>query len=145
MDDSDYIIGIDEVNDTKAFFKSLLTFYAPIDVILTTWGKLPSEVLNRLYPYRARSPWLRRIIFHENDWHLNADTLNSLIGVFCQDDVINKFTWGLLKGKSPLGLSRAWDDMNVNGSDLIEDAALLQWVEELKTNGIIDSYEKIID
>ena len=35
MSDKDYIIGIVEVNDTKLFFKSLLAFYAPIDVILS--------------------------------------------------------------------------------------------------------------
>ncbi len=145
MADSDYIIGIDEINDIMAFFKSLLTFYAPIDVILTTWGKFPSEVLNRLSPYKARSSWLRRIIFNENDWHLNDDTLNSLIGVLCQDDVINKFTWGIIKGKTSLGFCRTWEDMNVHGSYLIEDATLFQWVEELKSNGIIASYEKIID
>lgn len=142
---SDYIIGIDEVNDIKTFFELLLTFYAPIEVILTTWGKLPSEVLNRLSPFKARSSWLRRYFSHENHWHLNVETVNSLIGIFCQDDVINKFTWGLIKGKTPLGLCRAWDDLNVNGSELIEKAVLFKWVEGLKSKKIIESCEIITE
>ena len=71
MTNTDYIVGIDEVNDIKAFFESLLSFYAPMDVILTTWGKLPPEVLNCLSSFKTRTSLLRRYFFHEVNWHLN--------------------------------------------------------------------------
>ena len=145
MTDSDYIIGIDDVNDIKGFFESLLFFYAPLDLILTTWGKLPQEVHSSLSAFKAHTSWMRRLFFKQIDWHLNKESVNSIIKSLCTDSVLEKFTWGIIKGDTPLGLSRTWDDMNVNGSDLIEDATLFQWVEELKSNGIIDSYNKIID
>ena len=67
------------------------------------------------------------------------------IGAFCDHHVIDKFTWGLRKGNIPLGLCRAWDEMNVNGSYLIEESVLLGWVEELKSKEIIESFEIISD
>lgn len=142
---SEYIIGINEVNDTSSFLESLLLFYARFDVIFTTWGKLPDNVLNHLSFSRTRISLIGRIFFHEINWHLNDETVNSLIGAFCDHHVIDKFTWGLRKGNIPLGLCRAWDDMNVNGSDLIEEFVLLGWVEELKSKEIIESYEIISD
>ena len=143
MTSSDYIVRIDEVNDNKAFFESLLSFFAPIDVILTTWGKLPPEVLNCLSSFKARTSLLRRYFFYEINWHLNNQTVNSFIESLCTDLVLDKFTWGLRKGHIPLGLCRAWDDMDLNSSDFVEEAALFKWVEELKSKGIIISYEKI--
>lgn len=145
MTDSDYIIGIDEVNDVKAFFKSLLFFYASLDVILTTYGKFPHEVHTSLSDFKAHTSWVRRLFFNQVDWHLNSDSVNSITESLCADSVIEKFTWGITKNGTPLGLCRAWDDMNVYGSGLIEDTALFLWFEGLKSNEILDSYEKIID
>ncbi len=145
MSESDYIIGIDEVNDIKVFFISLLSFYAPLNIILTIWGKLPQEVHRSLSDFKARTSLIRRLFFNQIDLYLNTDSKNSIIESLCADSVLEKFTWGIIKGDTPLGHSHAWDDMLVIGSDLMEDAALFQWVEELKSNGIIDSYERIID
>jgi hypothetical protein len=145
MADSDYIIGIEEVNDIKAFFKSLLSFYAPLDVNLTIWGKLPKEVHRSLSAFKARTSLIRRLFFNQTDLYLNTESEKSINGSLNTDSVLEKFTWGIIKGDTPLGHSHAWNDMLVSGSDFIEEAALFQWLEELKSNGIIDSYEKIID
>jgi hypothetical protein len=145
MAESGYIIGIDDVNDIKEFFKSLLSFFAPIDVTLTTWGKLPQDVHRNLSVFKAHTSWMRRLFLNQIDWHLNKESVNPIIESLCIDSVLETFTWGIIKGNTPLGLCRTWDDMNINGSDLIEDATLFQWVEKLKSNGTIESYEKIID
>ena len=145
MSFSDYIIGIDKVNDAKSFLKALLIFYARFDVIFTTWGNLPSKVLNHLSVFKAQTSLIRRIFFREVNWYLNNETVGSFIGALCDDHVINKFTWGLRKGNTPLGLCRAWDDMDVNGSDFIKKGVLYKWLEELKSKEIIESYEIITD
>ena len=78
MSDAHYIIGINEVKDIKLFLESLLCFYAPLDVIFTTWGKLPPEVHSNLSAYKAHTSWLRRLFFHQADWHLNKESVNSI-------------------------------------------------------------------
>ena len=143
--DSDYIIGIDEVYDIKAFFKSLLSFYARLDVILTIWGKLPQEVRRSLDAFKADTSWIKRLFFNQIDLCLNTKSANLIIESLCDDSVIEKLTWGITCGNIPLGASRAWDDMNVNSSRLIDNTTLFQWLERLKSNGIIESYEKIVD
>jgi hypothetical protein len=145
MAESDYIIGIDGVRDVKGFFESLLSFYARLDVTLTTWGKLPQEVHRNLSVFKTHTSWIRRLAFKQIDWKLNKESVNSIMESLCTDSVLKNFTWGISKGNTPLGLCRSWKDMNINGSDLIEDMTLFKWAEELKSNGIIYSFEKIID
>jgi hypothetical protein len=35
--------------------------------------------------------------------------------------------------------------MNIDGSGLIQDEVLLSWINKLKANGIIESFERIDD
>lgn len=145
MAKSDYFIVINEVHDRKAFLAELLSFYASLDATFTIWGKLPFEVTDSLSSMQARTPWFRRVFFHELNWRLNNETVNALIDSLCADHLIDNLTWGASKGNTSLGLCRAWDDVVVDGSDLIEDATLLKWVEDLKSKEIIQSYEKTTD
>ena len=145
MTGSDRIVGIDGVPDPKAFFTSLLHFYAPVDVILTTWGRLPPWVQERLSSFRISSFFLRRICFHETDWQLNGDSIASLVNCLCDPHFIETFTWGLRKGNTSLGLCHSWDDIYLYSSEFVDDIALVNWIDDLKSKEIVKSYEKIID
>lgn len=45
----------------------------------------------------------------------------------------------------PLGLCRNLDDIDLDGSKFIEEAALFEWLDQLKIKVLIHSYEKIAD
>ena len=120
------ISGIDGVSDPKAFIASLLSLYAPVDATLTTWDKLPSGVQEILLAFRDPSSWLGLLFFHEGNWYRSNDRVGSLIDSLCANHMIDTFRWVLRKGNPSLGLCRRWDDMNVDGSDLIDDAALFK-------------------
>ena len=63
----------------------------------------------------------------------------------CDDEILDKITWGIRKGNIPLALARDWGDMNIDGSELIQDEVLLSWINKLKAKGIIGSFERIDD
>lgn len=144
MANIDYIVSIDGINDRISFFDSLLSFYAPLDVILTTWGKLPAEAKVCLSSFELPCSWLRRLVARETSWHLNKQSKGLIAECFCKDHILEAVTWGIRKGDTPLWLCRNWNDMNADGSNLIDDDTLFGWLENLKVKGIIDSYEKII-
>lgn len=144
MGKPDYIVEINGIHDRRAFFSSVLSFFAPVDVILTTWGKLPSTVDERLSPFRTPCLWLRRLFFHEANWQLNQSSLQVLLESLCVDELLNQFTWGIHKGNTPLVLCGHWEKhVIIEGSDLVDEKTLLCWVKDLKVNKIIESYEKI--
>ncbi len=143
MNNSDYIISIDGICDKEMFFLSLLNFFAPFDVILTTWGKLPKTTLQQLSKHRVDRFGLRRFLFREFNLKLNNKSLNSISECLCDDDILNQIKWGIRKGGIPLALFRDWDDMYIDGSELIQDEILFSWMDDLKAKGIIESFEKI--
>jgi hypothetical protein len=145
MNHSDYIVSIDGVLDKKVFFSSLLNFFAPFDVILTIWGKVSKPVLKILSNHNVAGFGLRRLLFHELNLKLNNQSLPVISDSLCDDKVLDKITWGIRKGSIPLAHALDWDDMNINGSELIQDEALFSWINELKAKGIIESFEKIDD
>ena len=63
----------------------------------------------------------------------------------CDYEILHKITWGIRKGNTPLALARDWGDMNIDGSELIQDEVLFSWINELKAKGIIESFERIDD
>jgi len=87
---------------------------------------LCSGVQEPLVRFRDPSSWLGLLFFHEGNWYLSNDRVGSLIDSLCANHMIDKFRWVLRKGNTSLGLCRSWDGMNVNGSDLIDDAALFK-------------------
>lgn len=145
MTESKYILGLDGVAEHKIFFSEVLAFFAPYDVVLTIWGKLPSEVQKDLAAFCAPCTWIRRHIFHQSDWHLTLQSLHALTQNLCNDDFLGNLTWGLIKSDIPLGLCRSWDDITFDGSELIEEATLFAWLDHLKSKGLLRSYEKITD
>ena len=145
MTETDYIVSLEDVSDRKAFFTALLAFFAPLQVVLTTWGRLPSEVQESLAPFRAPCSWARRHAFHQSNWHLTPQSLAALTGNLCDNDLLKNLTWGLIKCDTPFGRSLGWDDMILCGSDLIDDATLFGWLDDLRANGVLKSYEKIED
>ena len=145
MNGNDYIVSVDGVRDYKGFFGELLSFYAKQDVILTVWGKLPKFIYESLDNFKSPCSWIRRWLFKQSDYHLNGSSLNLLAQQLCDDDLLRNLTWGLVKSDIPLGLCRSWDDMNFDGSDLIEAEKLFAWLDHLKSEGLIQSYEKITD
>jgi len=145
MTETDYTISLAGVTDRKAFFAELLEFYSPHEVVLTTWGKLPPEVTERLAAFRAHTSWVRRRAFRQSDWILSPQSLLDLTASLCDDDVLVSITWGLIKGETPLGLCRSWDDMNLDQSEWIDEETLCRWLDELKSRGLLQSYEKIKD
>lgn len=52
---------------------------------------------------------------------------------------------GLVKSNILLGLCQSWDDINIDGSDLINEEELFMWLEHLKDVRLIRSYEIITD
>lgn len=142
----DFIVEIDGVHDRKAFFGSVLSFFSQVDVILTTWGKLPTEVHERLSPFRAPCSWVRRLFFHESNWQLNRGSLPVLLESLCVEERLTRLTWGIHKGNTPLALCGHWENqITINESELVEDAILFDWLGDLKAKGIIESHEKITD
>jgi hypothetical protein len=145
MEQNDYIVSIEGVINRKAFFAELLSFYAKQDVILTIWGKLPSHILKSLDQFKSPSSRIRGLFFKESNWFLNSHSLNNLTQHLCEDSLLENLTWGLIKADIPLGLCRSWDDMNLDGSDLIDETKLFLWLDHLRVKELIQSYEKIRD
>ena len=145
MSNSEYIISLDGLKNRKKFFSSLLVFFAPFDVVLCTWGKLPKAVYDQINSFRVPCSWIRRLFFQQAEWYLTPESVDTMVEILCDDHVLGMFTWGLYKGDSSLGLCKDWDDMNVNGSDIINDTDLFKWIENLKEKRIIESCEIIYD
>jgi hypothetical protein len=141
MKNNEYIMSIEGVTDRKKFFAELLAFYAPQDGVLTIWGKLPKYIQERLAQIKAPCSWIRCWLFQQSEWHLNSHSLNLLSQELCDDELLENLTWGLIKSDIPLGLCRNWDDMNLDGSKLIEEAELCTWLDQLKSKGLLQSYE----
>jgi hypothetical protein len=145
MNRSDCIISINGIHDKKMFFSSLLNFFAPLDVILSLWGKVPKTVLKRLSIHKVTDFGLRRFLFHELNLKLNNQSLSVISDCLCDDEILDTITWGIHTGNIPLAHAWDWDDMNIDGSGLIQDEVLLSWINKLKANGIIESFERIDD
>ena len=145
MTETDYIISLTGVAARKPFLAELLAFYSPHEVVLTTWGKIPSEVEERLVSFRAPCSWGRRHTFHQSEWHLNPQSLPVLTQELCSASLLADLTWGLIKNHTPLGLCRSWGDMNLDGSDIVEEEALFKSLDDLKSKGLLQSYEKVTD
>jgi len=145
MKHNDYIVSIEGVINRKGFFAELLSFYAEQDVTLTIWGKLPNNICESLDLFKAPCSGIRRWLFKQSDYHLNGESLGSIAHQLCNDDLLENLTWGLVKSNIPLGLCRSWDDMNLDGSELINEERLFSWLDHLKDVGLIQSYEKITD
>ena len=145
MNHSDYIISIDGVRDKKMFFLSLVNFFGPFDVILAIWGKVPKTVLKRLSTHKVTDFGLRRLLFHELNLKLNDESVPAISDCLCDYEILDTITWGIRKGNMPLAHAWDWDDMNIDGSELIQDEVLLSWINELKAKGIIESFERIDD
>jgi len=143
MNNSYYIVSINGVRDKKVFLSSLLKFFAPFDVILTIWGKVPKTVLKRLSNQKITGFGLRRLLFHELNLKLNDQSLPVISDSLYDDEILDKITWGIRKGSIPLAHAWDWDDMNIDGSELIQDKVLFSWINELKAKGIIESFERI--
>jgi hypothetical protein len=141
---TDHIVSISGVEDRGSFFEALLAFYAPVNVVLTTWGKLPDDAIKALLPFRAPCPWFRRRFFREYSWYLNQNSIQVLTDNLCKDEVLESLTWGLLKEGTSLGLARGWDDMNLDSSEYVSDTELLDWIESLSREKVIESYETIM-
>jgi len=145
MDNSDYIVSINGIRDKKMFFSSLLNFFAPFDVILTIWGNIPKTVLKRLSIHKVTDFWLWRFLFHELNLKLNNQSLSVISDCLCDDKIIEIITWGIRTRNIPLAHAWDWEDINIDGSELIQDEALFSWINKLKANGIIESFERIDD
>ena len=145
MTQNDFIVSIKGVINRKGFFAELLSFYAEQDVTLTIWGKLPNSICENLDLFKAPCCCIRRWLFKQSDYHLNVESLGSLAHQLCNDDLLENLTWGLVKANIPLGLCRSWDDMNLDSSELIKEERLFSWLDHLKDEGLIQSYEKIAD
>ena len=145
MTQNDFIVSIEGVINRKGFFAELLSFYAKQDVTLTIWGKLPNSICENLDLFKAPCSCIRCWLFKQSDYHLNVESLGSLAHQLCNDDLLENLTWGLVKANIPLGLCRSWDDMNLDSSELIKEERLFSWLDHLKDEGLIQSYEKITD
>lgn len=141
----DYIVSIGEIRDLEEFFKSLLSFYASQNVILTTWGKIPATIKDQLAPLKAPQARSRRLLFRENSFFLNEQSKETLIENLGQEQLLKTLSWGVLKKETPLCLCRAWDDINLDSSDVIDETILFEWLEDQRSSGVIASYEKITD
>jgi len=76
---------------------------------------------------------------------LSSQSVAALTASLCDESILSGLTWGLVKGETPFGLCRSWDDMNLDGSDLIDEEVLFQWLDGLRTKGLLQSYEKVTD
>jgi hypothetical protein len=142
--DRDYIVAICGVDRRADFFKEVLAFYAPCDVTLSVWAHLPSETTQEIASFRIPCPWWRRWFLGQSDWSLQRDSLPALSTHLCDARAISTIrSWGIRRGGTPLALCRTWDDLNVDGSTVISDGALFEWIEQLKASEIIRNYEKI--
>ena len=111
------------VNDKKEFFAELLVFFAPYNVILSVWGKLTPKVLKQLALFKAPCSWIRRLFFSETEWNLTPQSLSVLKQCLCNDEFLGNLTGGIRKDGTPLGLCRSWDDMDLNGSELMASSS----------------------
>lgn len=145
MKRNEYIVSIEGVINRKRFFAELLSFYAQQDSILILWGKLPNNICGSFDLFKAPCSWFRRRLFKQSDYHLNGESLSQLACQFCDDNLLERQTWGFVKPNILLGLCRSWDDINIDGSDLINEEELFMWLEHLKDVRLIRSYEIITD
>lgn len=143
IDDKDHIITIDGVKDKEGFFSSFLTFYARFDVVLSVWGGLSEPILANIGDFIVTSSRLRKVIFGEINISLNNLSIDKVLASLCHESLLSKLTWGLHKGDISLALMRAWDDLYMESSPLIDACILIDFIEGLKSRQLIDSYEII--
>ncbi len=131
------------MNERKGFFNALLEFFTPFEVLLTTGDKLPVALEERLAQFRAPCPWLRHLIFHQTEWHLTLGSLSAFTHSLCGRHLLPSLTWSVRKGDTSLGLcaSGSWDNILVNGSKLTDDERLFDWINQLKEQEIVESFE----
>ena len=127
------------------FFTSLMKFYAPYEVILTVWGKIPKANLKKLSKFKTSGSKIRRILFGELNLKLDKQSLSVISENLCRDSILSQITWGLHKDDMPLALLKDWADLSVDSSKLIKDDKLMSYINGLKSEGIIGFYEIIKD
>ena len=145
MNDSNYIISIDEVKDKKMLFSYLMKFYASFEVILSIWGKVPKANLRKLSKIKIFGSKIRNIVFGELNLKLDKQSLSVISENLCHDSILSQITWGLHKDDMPLALLKDWDDLCVDSSKLINDDKLMSFINGLKSKEIIGFYEIIKD
>ena len=145
MNNSNYIISIDEVKDKKMLFSYLMKFYAPFEVILSVWGKVPKANLRKLSKFKISGSKIRHIVFGEFNLKLDKQSLSVISENLCCDSILSQITWGLHKDDMPLALLKDWADLSVDSSKLIKDDKLMSYINGLKSEGIIGFYEIIKD
>ena len=122
-----------------------MKFYAPFDVVLSVWGKLPKPIFQNLVDFKITGSKFRKYLFGEINIKLNHLGVDTVLDNLCRKKILCQITWGLIKDDIPLALMRAWDDLYLDSSSLIDDNLLISFTEGLKSNKIIESYEIIKD
>lgn len=145
LDYKDHIITIDGVNDKEVLFSSFMKFYAPFDVVLSVWGGLSEPILQNIGDFVVTSSRIRKVIFGEINISLNNLSIEKVLDSLCHESILSKITWGLHKGDISLALMRAWDDLYMESSPLIDARVLIGFIEGLKSRKIFESYEIVKD
>lgn len=122
-----------------------MKFYAPYEVILTVWGKIPKTNLKKLSKFKIFGSKIRNIVFGELNLKLDKQSLSVISENLCCDSILSQITWGLYKDDMPLALLKGWDDLCVDSSKLINDDKLMSFINGLKSKGFIGFYEIIKD
>ncbi len=139
------MISISGVENKEVFFEALIRFFAPIEIELTVWGSIPKQTIKELKAYHIPCPWLRQRLFNEKRWQLSPKSIEIIRGNICRDKILTGLTWGLMKDSITLGLSRSWDDIDIEFTEYVSEAELLSWVAALHSEKIIKSYKTIED
>ncbi len=122
-----------------------MKFYAPFEVILSVWGKVPKANLRKLSKFKISGSKIRHIVFGEFNLKLDKQSLSVISENLCCDSILSQITWGLYKDDMSLALLKDWDDLRVDSSKLINDDKLMSFINGLKSKEFIGFYEIIKD
>jgi len=109
------------------------------------YGGLLDLILKNIGNFIGTSSRIRKVIFGENNISLNNLSIGKVLDSLCHKSIPSKITWGLHKGDISLSLMRAWDDLYIESSPLIDARVLMGFIEGLKSRKIFDSYEIVKD
>lgn len=135
---------IHDISDYDAFFREVLTHFAPLNPTLNIWGDVPKHVLFSLKDYAEPVNFLSRFFFKEKRYFLDDLRSDKISKMLIDNEVVSSLSWGLLNDKVSLALcDRRKNHIYVSANGKESNEELNTFVAALRLKGVIGGYEVV--
>ena len=135
---------INDISDYDAYFREVLTYFAPLNPTLKIWGDLPKHVLFSIKDYAEPVNFLRRLFFKEKRYSIDAQRADKISKMLIENEVVSTLSWGLSHGSISLALCGDKNKhvfVSANCEESKEDLNI--FVAALRLKGIVGGYEVV--